>query len=61
MNSLVTYLKNVRAEMAHVVWPTNKTALNHVALVVAISIFAALYIAALDYAFTHGVSKLLGG
>jgi len=56
MNSFITYLKNVRSEMAHVVWPTQKTALAHVVIIIVISIFTALFIAALDYVFTTGAS-----
>jgi preprotein translocase SecE subunit len=57
MSSLITYLKNVRAEMEHVVWPRPRTALTHVALNVLISIIAALLIAGLDYVFTHAIEQ----
>jgi len=53
MASLTTYLKNVRTELKHVVWPPREQALQHVALITLISIFTALFIAALDYLFTN--------
>ena len=61
MHALVTYLKNVRAEMTHVVWPDRKQAVLHTLLIVVISALLALFIAALDYVFTGVVSRLVAG
>lgn len=52
MNSLVTYLKNVRAELSHVVWPRPRTAAIHVALIVLITIIVGIIVAGLDYGFS---------
>jgi preprotein translocase SecE subunit len=57
MSSLITYLKNVRAEMEHVVWPRPRTALMHVALIVIISVILALIVAGLDYTFTQVIER----
>jgi preprotein translocase subunit SecE len=59
MNAFATYLKNVRSELSHVVWPSRRQSLIHVALIVLISVATALFIAALDYALTQGVGYLL--
>lgn len=59
MASLVTYLKHVRAELDHVVWPTPRQALVHVALIVLISIVTALLIAGFDYVFSRGLGFLI--
>ncbi|HEX8591343.1 MAG TPA: preprotein translocase subunit SecE [Candidatus Paceibacterota bacterium] len=59
MNSLTTYLRNVRAELGHVVWPKRSTAIQHVILIVLISAITALFIAGLDYVFTRGLSSVL--
>lgn len=59
MSSLITYLKNVRAEMDHVVWPRPRTALMHVALIVVISVITALIIAGLDYVFTQAIERYI--
>jgi preprotein translocase SecE subunit len=59
MASLITYLKNVRAELAHVVWPKRKTALAHTLLIILISAFTAVFIGLLDYALTSGVGYLI--
>jgi preprotein translocase SecE subunit len=60
MNNFFTYLKNVRAEMTHVVWPNTRVTIGHVALIVLISVFTAALVAGLDYAFTTAVSYFLG-
>lgn len=59
MASFTTYLKNVRAELSHVVWPSNRTALSHVALIVLISIITALLIMGFDFVFTRFVGILV--
>jgi preprotein translocase SecE subunit len=59
MNSFFTYLRNVRAELDHVVWPKPQTAITQVALIVLISIFTALLVTGLDYVFTHAVGYLI--
>lgn len=59
MNSLTTYLRNVRAELSHVVWPKRSVATQHVILIVLISALTAAFIAALDYLFTKGLSSVL--
>lgn len=59
MNSFFTYLRNVRAELAHVVWPSQRQAVSHVALIILISILTALWIALLDYAFTRLIGTVL--
>ena len=60
MKSLVVYLKNVRAEMAHVVWPDRNQAIRHTILIVVISAVLALLITGIDYLFTGIVAKLIG-
>ncbi len=59
MNSLITYLKNVKAELTHVVWPSRKTALMHTGLIVLLSAFTAVFIGVLDYALTSGVGFII--
>ncbi len=59
MKSLFTYLKNVRAELEHVVWPKPRTAAGHTILIIVISIAFALLIAGLDYVFTNLVGAVI--
>lgn len=59
MTSLISYLKNVQAEMKHVVWPTRKAALINTALIVVISAAMAVYIGLLDYGLTSLVGFII--
>lgn len=59
MKSFFTYLKNVRAELEHVVWPKPRTAAGHTILILILSAFTAAFIALLDYVFTSGVGVLI--
>jgi len=59
MNSFFTYLKNVRAELEHVVWPKPRTAVGHTILILVISAVTAAFLALLDYLFTSAVGTLI--
>ncbi len=59
MKQFASYLKNVRAELGHVVWPSNKTAITHTIIIVLLSAFTALFIALLDYALTGIVGSFV--
>jgi preprotein translocase subunit SecE len=60
MKNLFTYLKNVRAELSHVVWPTRKQAALNTLLILIISVITALLIVLFDYIFTTAVTKVIG-
>lgn len=49
---LVDYLKETRAELKHVSWPTRRQALMFTVVVIAISLLTAVYLGAFDYIFT---------
>lgn len=55
-----TYLKHVREEFTHIVWPTERTALGHTLVVIFIAIAIALLVSLLDYVFGLVVSRLVG-
>lgn len=61
MKSLFTYLRNVRGELAHVVWPSSRQTMVYTVLVVLISAIAALYLSGLDYVFTGVVNRMITG
>lgn len=52
MKRLFKYLKDTRAELNHVSWPTAQQALIYTALVVVISLIVSLYLGLFDYIFT---------
>lgn len=51
MNSIINYLKSVRSELTHVVWPTKKATINHTILVIVISTIVAIFLFQLDSLF----------
>lgn len=59
MKNVFSYLKNVRAEFAHVVWPTRRQAIQHTILLILISAVVAAFLAALDYFFTTVVGTVV--
>lgn len=60
MHALTDYLKHVRTELQHVVWPSTRTATAHTLVVIFISVLIALFIGFLDYVFGGAVSRLIG-
>ena len=56
MTSPFTYLKHVREEFSHVVWPTSRTAIAHTLVVIIIAVAIALFVGLLDYLFGLAVS-----
>ncbi len=61
MSSPFTYLKHVREEFTHVVWPSNRTAIAHTIVVIGIAAAIALLVSLLDYVFGSMVSHIIGG
>ena len=61
MNTLVTYLKHVREEFTHIVWPTRHTAVAHTLVVIFIAAVIALLVGLLDYVFVSIVNRVIGG
>ena len=59
MKSLISYLKNVRGEFAHIVWPKPRQALIHTGLILLISVIVGLFIGLLDYVFTSVVGTIV--
>ncbi|MFZ1987870.1 MAG: preprotein translocase subunit SecE [Minisyncoccia bacterium] len=57
--NLLTYLKHVRAELAHVVWPDTRTAIAHTLLVIVLGAAVALLVGGLDTFFTSVVTRAI--
>ena len=53
------YLRDTRAELSHVSWPTNVQTFVYTALVASISIFLSAYLGLFDYAFTNSLSHVV--
>ena len=54
------YLRDTRAELRHVAWPTRMQTIVYAVLVALISVGVALYLGLFDFLFTTGLSRLLG-
>lgn len=60
MNALTTYLKHVREEFTHIVWPSTRTAIAHTLVVVLIAAVIAVMAGVLDAGFGNIVSRIVG-
>ena len=61
MTSPFTYLKHVREEFTHIVWPTSRKALAHTLVVIFIALAITLLVGLFDYLFGSAVSQVIGG
>ncbi|HEY4499297.1 MAG TPA: preprotein translocase subunit SecE [Candidatus Paceibacterota bacterium] len=59
MTKATDYLKETKAEMKHVNWPTRKQSIAFTAIVIGITIAFALYLGVFDYLFTLGLETLV--
>jgi len=55
MSRFTQYLRDTKAELNHVSWPTGRQAVVATILVVVISVIVALFTGALDFVFTQGL------
>jgi len=60
MISPLIYLKHVREEFTHIVWPTSRTAVAHSLIVIVIAIIITLIVGFFDYFFSSVVNRLIG-
>lgn len=60
MNGLVSYFKNIRQELTHVVWPSWQTGVAHTILIILVSALVAVFIGVLDFLLTRLVSAIVG-
>lgn len=60
MTALTTYLKHVREEFSHIVWPTRETAIAHTLVVAVIALAIALLVGVLDYVMNSVVGGIVG-
>lgn len=59
MNSILTFLKEVRIELAKVSWPTNKQIVLYTLVVIGVSLFFAVILGVLDIFYEFLVNKFL--
>lgn len=56
---MIHYLKEVRAEMRHVAWPTRRQTVVYSVVVVGISLATAVYLGLLDYVFSQIIFRIV--
>ena len=59
MTAFIQYLKDVRVELSHVSWPTQKQAVVYTLLVVAISVLTSLFLGFFDFVFVNVLEKFV--
>jgi preprotein translocase SecE subunit len=59
MSRLITYIRETRAELAHVVWPSRKQAMIFTLIVVAVSIIVSAFLGFFDYLFSLILQKFV--
>lgn len=57
--ALAEYIKETRAEVKHVSWPTTRQIISYTVIVIVISIITAFYLGALDFAFSFILDKIV--
>jgi preprotein translocase subunit SecE len=55
----INYLRETRAELRHVTWPTRSETVNYTIIVLAISIGTGAFLGFLDFLFTAGLSRFI--
>ncbi|HEY9583280.1 MAG TPA: preprotein translocase subunit SecE [Candidatus Paceibacterota bacterium] len=59
MAKVIEFVKETKAELKHVAWPSRKQVLEATALVIGVSIFVALFLALFDWLFSLGLKTLI--
>lgn len=55
----IDYLKDTKAELRHVSWPTKKQAINYTIIVVIISIGTGIFLGVLDFGFAQILKRFI--
>jgi preprotein translocase SecE subunit len=59
MNRFVNYLKDTRAELEHVSWPTRHQSLVATGVVIIVSLITAIFLGFFDYIFSLILQKFV--
>ncbi|HEY4493293.1 MAG TPA: preprotein translocase subunit SecE [Candidatus Paceibacterota bacterium] len=59
MAKVTEFIKETRAELKHVAWPSRKQTVQVTALVIAVSLFVALFLTLFDWLFSLGLKTLI--
>jgi preprotein translocase subunit SecE len=56
---IINYLKDVRAELKHVTWPTRSQTILYTVVVVLVSVGVAVYLGLFDYLFSTLLKQII--
>jgi len=59
MAKVVEFVKETRAELRHVAWPSRQQTMRATALVIGISLFVALLLGLFDWLFSLGLKAII--
>lgn len=59
MSKITEYLKETKAELKHVIWPSKSQTLYYTLIVIFLSAIIAYYLGVFDFIFSQGLQKLL--
>ena len=59
MSKFGQYIKETKAEMKNVTWPTRKQTVGFTVAVLIVSIFVAYYLGFFDFLFTQGLERVI--
>lgn len=59
MNNIIQFLKEAKAELWKVNWPTKQQTINYTLLVIGISIATAIFLGGLDWFFQEILKKFI--
>jgi preprotein translocase subunit SecE len=57
---MITFIKQVVAELRKVIWPTRKELLTYTSVVLVFVVFMVIIVSIFDFAFGQGVLKVFG-
>lgn len=59
MNTFFNYIKDTRAELTHVAWPTRRQAVAFTVVTIVVSIVTAAFLGFFDYLFSLVLQKFI--
>lgn len=59
MNKIINYIKETKAEMDNVKWPSRKQAINFTIAVIVVSVLVAYYLGFFDLIFKQGLEQII--
>ena len=57
--NILNYLKETKAELKEVSWPTKSQTITFTILVILISVFVAVFLGAVDFGLNEGITKIV--